>query len=140
MRTHSSHERVTFNLIYDHITLSLVNDGLDITFHSDDKAYGWNLPSCRTYDTITINEQVIHIDPQHSLPAIVRDVRGSLKLFGGTVHISGYVATLNIVSVVEHQLLLDSTGLGTAYEGFVTFSGEFLDASVEGCGLVEIVQ
>ncbi|KAJ5627767.1 hypothetical protein N7490_009995 [Penicillium lividum] len=183
MRTHSSHKSVTFNLIYDRTTLSLVNNGLDITFHSNDKAYGWGIP----YTTSTPNDRKwggefynnwtsfhFHMLGRFELSiwagdgggipkerlATIRDVRGSLKLVGlswtplertwysskqnyplsWTVHIPGYVATLSIVGVVENQLLLDSTGLETVYEGFVTFSGDFLDNSVEGYGLVEKLQ
>ncbi|KAJ5987505.1 hypothetical protein N7451_011870 [Penicillium sp. IBT 35674x] len=71
MRTHGTHEGVTFDLIYHHTTLSLVNGGPDITFYDDARSYGWGLPASSTYGTVTVREQTIQIDTHHSLNGMV---------------------------------------------------------------------
>ncbi|KAJ6109147.1 hypothetical protein N7486_001381 [Penicillium sp. IBT 16267x] len=67
MRTHSTHEDVTFDLIYHRTTLPLVNGGPDIIFHDNGKAYGWCLPACSTYGAMTINNQTFQIYTRQSL-------------------------------------------------------------------------
>ncbi|KAJ5917359.1 hypothetical protein N7466_010913 [Penicillium verhagenii] len=205
MRTHSTQDDVTFDLIYHLSTLPLVTGGPDINILDDGKAYGWALPACKTYGTMTINDQKIHVDSRHSLTwydrywgsgglysnwtwfhlhmpggfklsiwagdradngsderlATIRTSKGSLTLVGvsctpdsehtwyssatdktyplaWTVLIPDYISTLRIISITEDQLSVGPSASGAAYGGFVTFSGEFLGAQVEGYGMVEI--
>ncbi|KAJ5798782.1 uncharacterized protein N7503_006287 [Penicillium pulvis] len=59
MRTHGTHEGMTFDLTYYRTTLPLVKGGPDITSHDHGKAYSWGLPACSTYGTVTVKDQTI---------------------------------------------------------------------------------
>ncbi|KAL2816626.1 hypothetical protein BDW59DRAFT_153110 [Aspergillus cavernicola] len=56
-----------------------------------------------------------------------------------TAQIPDYDATFKIASVTKNQLNLGSSGTDTpAYNGFVTFSGQFEETKIEGFGIVEV--
>lgn len=66
MRTYSKHKDVTFDITYNATSKALIDGGTGLFAFGNGKSYEWGFPNCYTEGTVTVNGQVVTIDPANS--------------------------------------------------------------------------
>ncbi|KUI63024.1 Kievitone hydratase [Cytospora mali] len=207
MRTYSNHGDVTFDFTYNASSAAIVDAGSGLFTFGTGFTYEWGFPNCYTEGSLTINGEVITVDPENSFTwydrqwnqgfpstgnwtwfelhipntkyklsiwaidntdpaqtvrfATIRTEDGSQNVvpttwtpdytrhwysnatatdyaLDWTVTIGDY-SSLRISSITKDQEIVGDSAFTTAYEGFVTFDGQFEGNNVQGFGVVEIL-
>ncbi|KAK7742063.1 hypothetical protein SLS53_004649 [Cytospora paraplurivora] len=207
LRTYSNHGDVTFDLKYNATSAAIVDAGTGLFTFGSGLSYEWGFPNSYTEGSLTVNGEVITVDPENSFTwydrqwnngfpyngnwtwfelhipnteyklsiwaidnsspaqasrfATIRTEDGSQNVVpttwtpdytrhwysnatgtdypqDWTVTIGDYGA-LRISSITGRQEVVGKSAFYTAYEGFVTFDGQFEGDNVQGFGVVEVL-
>jgi hypothetical protein len=207
MRTWSNHGNVTFDVQYNATSGALVDGGVGLFTFGNGLTYEWGLPACQTEGSLTVNGEVITVDPKNSFTWYDRQWNDGVPVGGNwtwfelhvansrtkislwaiedkTTNLADYFATirledgsqnvvpvnfvpdytrqwhspatgrdyaqdwsllvgdyinLRVSSITGDQEIAGDTAFTSAYEGFVTFTGDVSGQDVHGYGAVEVV-